>query len=165
MWESFIYSWAWEGRRHTWKDVKKRAQDNAWFLEAGREIVALSTINPSRKESKDDAFWAFSAARLVGFIWWATLQGTGAEMLQQAHLGKGLEPLKENNRVAYRIYENGVVVLNDSMEDQSIDITLPAGFNANGLLDLYHTSKRIPVRNRKLKVAVPKKSARVYVAQ
>ncbi len=166
MWESFIYSWAWEGRRHTWQDVKKRAHENEWYLKAGRRITALSTINPSWEEAKDDAFWAFSAARLVDFIWWASLNGTGAEILYQVHMGKGLEPFTEINNVAYRTFENGVIVLNDSMEDQhNIGVTLPDGFSASQLTDIYNGSGTIHVKNNKVNVSVPKKSARIYLSQ
>ena len=163
MWESFIYSWAWEGRRHTWDDVKKRAQDNAWYLNAGRRIVALSTINPALKEAKDNAFWAFSAARLVDFIWWATLNGTGAESLYQAHMGKALEPLKETNGLSYRAFENGIIVLNDSIDDQNVELSLPDGFQPKRLLDIYTGSQIIQIKNKKVRVIVPKKSARVYL--
>ena len=163
MWESFIYSWAWEGRRHTWDDVKKRAQDNAWYLNAGRRIVALSTINPALKEAKDNAFWAFSAARLVDFIWCATLNGTGAEALYQAHMGKALEPLKETNGLASRAFENGIIVLNNSMDDQNVELSLPDGFQPKQLLNLYNGSQIIQIKNKKVKVTVPKKSARVYL--
>jgi hypothetical protein len=163
MWESFIFSWAWEGRRHTWDDVKKLAKNNEWYLGTGRRITALSTINPSHKTAKDDAFWAFSAARLVDFVWWATLNGTGAEALYQAHMGKGLEPLKETNGLAYRAFDNGLIVLNDSETDQNIQLTLPAGFKPKRLMDLYNGSQVIQVSNKKVKVSVPKKTARVYL--
>jgi hypothetical protein len=162
-WESFIYSWAWEGRRQTWGDVKKMAKSNEWYLNAGRRITAKSFLNPARKEIKDDAFWAFSAARLVDFIWWAELNRTGAEVLYQAHMGKGLEPFKETNGLAYRAYENGVIVLNDSEVDQNVELTLPSGFQPKRLMDLYNSSQIIQVKNKKIKVAVPKKSARVYL--
>ena len=165
MWESFIYSWAWEGRRHTWADVKKRALDNEWFIDAGRRITALSTINPSRETAKNDAFWAFSAARLVDFIWWASLSGTGAEILYQAHMGKGLEPFKEINGLAYRTFENGIIVLNNSEEDQNIELPLPAGFQTRRVMDLYNGSQIIQVRNKKVKVEVPGESARVYLVK
>jgi hypothetical protein len=162
-WESFIYSWAWEGRRQTWDDVKKLAKNNEWYLNAGRRITAKSFLNRSRKEIKDDAFWAFSAARLVDFIWWAELNRTGAEVLYQAHMGKGLEPFKETNGLAYRAYQNGVIVLNDSEVDQNVELTLPSGFQPKHLMDLYNSSQIVQVKNKKIKVAVPKKSARVYL--
>jgi hypothetical protein len=163
MWESFIYSWAWEGRRHTWEDVKKRAQGNAWYLNSGRRITALSTINSSNKDAKNDAFWAFSAARLVDFIWWSDLNGTGAEDLYQAHMGKGLESFKETNGLAYRAFENGIIVLNDSMNDQNAELILPAGFQPKRLRDIFNGSKIIQVNNKKVKVAIPNKTARVFL--
>jgi len=163
MWESFIYSWAWEGRRHSWQDVKKRAQDNAWFLNAGRRITALSFLNPSRKEVKDDAYWAFSSARLVDFIWWSDLTGTGAETLYEVHMGKGLEPFTETNGLVYRKYENGIIVLNDTPEDRVIDLTIPAGFKTKNLLDIYNGSQPVQVKNKKIKLTVPGKAARIYL--
>ncbi len=163
MWESFIYSWAWEGRRHSWKDVKERAKANEWYLKSGRRITALSTINRSRKEAKDDAYWAFSAAKLVDFVWWATLEGTGAESLYRSHMGKALEPLKEVEQVAFRNYENGVIVLNDSMDDRKIEIALSPGIKHERILDLFDGEKTIKVNNRKITVTVPKKKARVYI--
>jgi hypothetical protein len=164
VWESFIFSWAWEGRRDTWEDVKKRAKANQWYQNSGRRIAALSTITRSRKSAKDDAFWAFAAARLVDFVWWASLSGTGAETLYQAHLGKSLEPLKEINGLAYRAYENGLIVLNNSEDDQSVELTLPAAFQPQGLLELYDGSLLTPVSNNKVNVAVPKMAARIYLS-
>ncbi len=163
MWESFIYSWAWEGRHDTWADVKKGAQDNAWFLDSGKRITALSTIKPFLKESKDDAFWAFSAANLVDFIWWATLNGTGAEVLYQVQLGKALEPLKEINMLASRTFENGLIVLNDGTEDQNVELALPKNLKRKYLLDLYNDSQIVKIRKGKVNILVPKSSARVYI--
>lgn len=166
MWESFIYSWAWKGRRpeDSWEKIKERAAQNEWYTKSGRRITALSTINPTRTEAKDDAFWAFSAARLVGFIWWATLKGTEAEMLYQVHLGKDLSPLKEEDGLSFRIYENGLIVLNDSTVDRTVEIVLPDSFQQNRLLDIYNDSKAIPIRDKKVKVSVPANSARVHMS-
>lgn len=166
MWESFIYSWAWKGRRpeDSWEKIKERAVQNEWYTKSGRRITALSTIDRTRTEAKDDAFWAFSAARLVGFIWWATLKGTGAEMLYQVHLEKALSPLKEEDGLSFRIYENGLIVLNDSTVDRTLEIVLPDSFQQNRLLDIYNDSKIIPIKNKKVKVSVPAKTARVHMS-
>lgn len=163
MWESFIYSWAWEGRRHTWSDVKKRAAENKWFLDAGRRITALSFLNPARKEVKDDAFWAFSAARLVDFIWWSDLSGTGADILYKVHMGKGLEPFKETNNLVYRNFENGIIVLNDNPEDKIIDLIIPAGIKTKNLLDIYNGLQPVQVKNKKIHITIPGNSARIYL--
>ncbi len=161
MWESFIYSWAWKGRHHTWEDVKKKARNNAWYTNAGRRITAMSYLDRSRKGVKEDAFWAFSAARLVDFVWWTTLNGTGAEVLYRAHMGKGVEPLTEAHKIAYRIFENGIIVLNDSDKEQSIELILPARFRAKHLVNLFN-NQVVKVTKGTVKVAVAGKTARVY---
>ena len=164
MWESFVYSWAWEGRRHTWKQVKRRARDNDSYLKSGRRITALSYLDRSRKEVKEDAYWAFTAARLVDFIWWAALDGTKAEALYRAHMGKALEPIREDAELAHRTFENGLIVLNNSEEDKEVECTLARGFGLSRLLDLFDGSRTLDVRNERVTVAVSAKSARVYIA-
>ncbi len=165
MWESFIYSWAWEGRRkeHSWTIIKERARNNEWYLKSGRRITALSTLNSSRTEVKDDAFWAFCAARLVDFIWWGSLKNTGAEQLYQTHLGNGLQPLQETDQLAFRTFENGVLVLNDSSQDKNKAITLPGEFKHKQLLDLYDGKNQIKVVKGQITVMVPRQTARVYI--
>ena len=164
MWESFIYSWAWEGRRDNWTNIKARANANDWYLKAGRRITALSTLNPSRKEVKEDSYWAFCAARLVDFIWWASLQGTGAEELYQVHLGKTLQSLQETDQVAYRTFENGVLVLNDSSQTMTKTISLPKEFRHRQLFDLYDDKKPMKVARGQIKVMIPMQSARIFIS-
>ena len=165
MWESFIYSWAWEGRypRHTWEAIKQRSRDNEWFLKSGRRITALSTLAPSSKDVKEDAFWAFSAAKLADFIWWASLEGSGAEALYQAHMGQSLEPIREDAQVAHRTFDRGLIVLNDSEEDREVQCELAPGFNGEVLLDLFDGAKTLELRDRRITAAVPAKKARVFV--
>ena len=160
-WESFIYSWAWEGRRHTWQDVKESARSNEWFLKAGRRIVASSYLDRSRPEVKDDAFWAFSAARLVDYIFWEGLEGTGAEILYRAHLGKGRGSLQESEGVAFRLFERGVIVLNDSMNDQVVRVPVPDDLAR--LVDAFDGARLVQAASGQITVQVPKKKARVYL--
>jgi len=162
MWESFIYSWAWEGRRNSWPEIKKRAADNEWYYNAGGRIVAFSYLNNTRKEIKEDAFWAFSAARLAGFIWMATLNGSGAEILYNTHMGEPVSELREDNGIAYRIFRNGIIVLNDTPSDRDIGITLPRDIKAREMADVFTNSSPIRLRSGKLSVTVPGKTARVY---
>jgi hypothetical protein len=166
-WESFIFSWSWEGRRkeHSWTNIKERARANEWYVNAGRRIMAKSSLNPSRLEVKEDAYWGFGAARLVDFIWKATLKGTGAEKLYQTYMGKGLQTLQETDQVAYRTFENGVIILNDSEQDRIKEISLPNDFIYKQLLDLYDGQRLVKIVNGQIKITIPKKSARVYIAK
>ena len=164
MWESFIFSWAWEGRRHTWSDVKKKAKANEWFLNAGRRIVALSFLDPKRHNMKNDSFWAFANARLVDFILWANFDHTEVEFLNRVHLGAGLGPYKETEQVAFRFFENGLIVLNDSSEDRGIKLPVAPGFTHRQLLDLNDGKTTIRVDQGAVVVKVPGKMVRIFVA-
>lgn len=165
MMESFIYSWAWKGRnpKQNWTAIKKRAKENDWFVRAGRRLTALSYLDPSRKEVKDDAFWAFSAARLLGIIWWSNLENTGAERLYQAHMGASLQTLQETDQVAYRAFKNGIIVLNDGTEEKTVTIKLPSQLPNKYFLDLYDGKRQVKVVDGRIKVTVPMKKARVYL--
>jgi hypothetical protein len=163
MWESFIYSWAWEGRRHTWSDIKARAATQQWYLDAGRRIVANAKLDPERHDMKDDGFYALAAAKLIDFILWSNLGRTEVEFLNRAHMGAALHPYQETGNVAYRFFTNGLVVLNDSMDDRTIELTAADGFAQTTLLDLYEGKKTVRVRNGKVKVSVPRKMARIYI--
>jgi hypothetical protein len=163
MWESFIFARGTRRAQHTWDFIKERARQNEWYVKAGRRITALSTPDISREGIKEDIFWGFCAARLVDFVWWASLKGSGAEELYQVHLGKDLQLLQESDKVAYRAYENGVLVLNDNSQNITKEISLPKEFKHKQVFDLYEGKKPIKVTKGKIKVAVPKQSARVYI--
>ena len=164
-WESFIYSWSWEGRHQNqnWTSIKEQIKSYDWFIKGGRRITALSYLDPLRKEVKDDAYWAFCAARLTGMIWWSTLKNTEAEQLYQVHMGKSLQPLQEVNQIAYKTFENGIIVLNDNIENKAITINLPSEFYHKQLLDLFDGKKRVEIVDGHINVTIPMQAARIFV--
>lgn len=119
-------------------------------------------MNSSRLEVKDDAFRAFSPARLVDYIFWEGLEGTGAEILYRAHLGRGRGPLQEENGVALRLFERGLVVLNDSLSDQEVEVPVPEDLSS--LVDPFDGAVVIQATAGRITVSVRKKKARVYLA-
>jgi hypothetical protein len=163
MWESFIFSWAWEGRRHTWNDVKAKAKANQWYLDAGRRIVALAFLDPQRHDMKNDSSWAFACARLVDFVLWANFDHTEVEFLNRVRLGSGLGPYQDSEQIAHRFFENGLIVLNDSLEDREITLHVADKFTPAQLLDLYDGKKTVPVDNGVVRVHVPSKMARILM--
>ncbi len=165
MMESFIYSWAWEGRnpKQNWEYIKNLIEKNKWYTDAGKKLTALSYLNPSRKEVKDDAFWAFSMARLLGIIWWANLENTGAEKLYQTHMGNELQTLQEFDNVAYKVFQNGIIVLNNNDGNKTVSIKLPMNFNHKQLYDLFSENKKLNIVKGKIEVTIPGKKARIYL--
>ena len=163
MWESFIFSWAWEGRRHTWGDVKAKAKASQWYLDAGRRIVALAFLNPARHDMKNDSFWAFVSARLVDFVLWVDLAHTEVEFLNRVHLGHGLGPYQEADGIAHRFFENGLIVLNDSSEDREATLRVADELAGAHWYDLYEGNKPVPLDHGAVKVSVPGRAARILV--
>ena len=165
MWESFIYSWAWKGRQASWEDVKASAAANAWYTDAGRRILALSYLGNTEQTVKDDAYWAYVAAHLVGFVWsdYGTIGENEARALYDVHLGHALEPLREENGVASRAFEGGVLVLNNSLDEPQVTVAIPTGAAYKSLTDLY-SGRKVRAGQAGLTVRVPRLSARVYRA-
>lgn len=163
MWESYIFARGTRRTQHTWEFIKERARQNEWYTKAGRRITALSTPDFSQPSIKEDMFWGFCTARMVDFIWWANLSGSGAEELYKVHLGNPLQSIQESDNVASRAFEKGVLVLNDNPQSVSREIILPKEFRHNQLLDLFDNKKPQLVRKGKIKVSIPKQSARVYL--
>ena len=123
--------------------------------------MASCYLNRTRPEVKEDAFWAFAAARLVDYIFWEGLEGTGAEILYRAHLGKGRGQLQEAHGIAFRLFERGVIVLNDTMNDQAVRVPVPGDLSR--LVDAFDGSRFVQAVSDQITVEVPKKKARVYL--
>ncbi len=162
MWESFIYSWAWKGRGATWEDVKKFAKDNEYFTSRGKRITGLSYLDKNSKTVKEDAFWAFVNARLVDIIWWSYLKDTGAEALYRVHLGKPSGKFVENGKLVYRVFSDGIIVLNNSLYPKKISFVVPAQFKHKKLYNIFNKNKRVSLRGKKFKFHMPANSGRVF---
>jgi len=162
MWESYIFARGTRRTQHSWEFIKERARQNEWYVKAGRRITALSTPDISQPGIKEDIFWGFCTARMVDFVWWARLSGTGAEELYKVHLGKPLQSIQETDKVASRVFEKGVLVLNDNSQDISKEVILPKEFRQKQLLDLFD-NKLMRITKGRIKVTIPKQSARVYL--
>jgi hypothetical protein len=164
MWESYIFARGTRRSQHTWEFIKERARQNDWYVNAGRRITALSTPDIKVPGIKEDIFWGFCTARLVDFIWWASLEGTGAEELYKVHPGKDFQKLQELDKVAYRSFENAVLVLNDNLNEITKEIPLPKEFIHKQVYDLFNNKKPLKVTRGKIKVTIPKQAARIYLA-
>jgi hypothetical protein len=70
----------------------------------------------------------------------------------------------EIDGVAYRPFQNGIVILNDSMDNRRLDLPLPDNFKPDRLLDLFDGSRTLRVKGGKIRLNVPRKMARVYLS-
>lgn len=78
------------------------------------------------------------------------------------HMGKKLQDIHEFENVAYNIFENGIIVLNDNTVDKTVTIKLPPEFNYSKLVDLYNENRTLDIVNRQIRITAPAKKARIY---
>lgn len=156
--ESYICSWAWEGRRENWSRLKELAKKHEPYLSAGGQIVALSYLGRTQTTVKDDAYFCYAAARLSGFIW---VGDDTVKELYQVHLGEPRTPLLSSDGIDYRIYRNGIIAINGEDIDKTVTISLPGEIDFNAVFDLYG-GKLISVEEGNLPLSIPASSGRVY---
>jgi len=156
--ESYICSWAWEGRRENWSQLKELAKRYEPHLSAGGQIIALSYLGRTQTTVKDDAYFCYAAARLSGFIW---VGDDAAKELYRVHLGEPLSALICSDGIDYRIYRNGIIAMNGDNFDQTITIAMPSEADFKAVFDLYD-ERLINVSEGNLQLSIPACSGRVY---
>jgi len=159
--ESYIFSWAWEGRKLGFPQIRHYADLYAPYLAAGGAVYALPFPVDSRTRV-EDYFFAYAAARLSGFFCNIGAESEEDPVLQLLRNDLG-EPLAETNWLAdhaYRVYERGVIALSGSDEPRSVEISLPQGYPAK-LTDLL--SGDTTGCGRAVALQLPAQSGRVWV--
>jgi hypothetical protein len=129
MLESYICTWVSKDRWFDWKKhwheqgVKLRP-----YLEAGKQVQALSYIGHTPYGIKEDAYFCYATARLAGFVWngGVPLSNPDVAPLYRLRLGKPLGDEKEENGVYWRAFEAGLVAVNpDRKRDGFIAVKPP----------------------------------------
>jgi len=165
MWESFINGPS-RAREYNLSNMQYIADHWADYEDTGKRIVALAYSGSTTGDVKEDAYFAYAWARLLGFPWadWFTLKDKPGRELYDVKLGKYLQKHQKLDSVMFRACENGVVVTTIRDGEQSVTIPLPAPFRHVRLLDVY-SGAPVPVDSGKLTVTLPNRAGRVYVAQ
>ena len=115
MLESYICTWA---SKERWFDWKKhwhaQGEQLRPYLEAGKQVQALSYLGHTPYGIKEDAFFCYASARLAGFVWngGCPLSNPDTAVLYRLHLGKPLGNEVEENGVYWRAFEAGLVAVN-----------------------------------------------------
>ncbi len=161
--ESFIFSWAWKGRFHTWPQIKQGAKRWAPYLQSGGTIQALTFLGRTEKSVDQDAIYAYAAAQLCGYMWsdYQTGKGPLCHELRSLNLGKALTPMLDNKTVNYRVFEKGIAAVNDTPHSHTLTIELPRSPKENTFYDLYE-KKRIDAENGRIKLTIPALAGGVF---
>ncbi len=161
--ESYICSWAWEGQRENWSQLKELAKKYEPYLSAGGQVIALSYLRRTQSKTKDDAYFCYAAARLSGFIWsdYLTISDDSSKVLYQAHLGEPLTSIISSDEIDYRVYRRGIIAINGDDVDRAVTIPMPSEVDFKSVFDLYD-ERLINIEDGNLQLSIPGSSGRVY---
>ncbi len=129
MLESYICTWVSTERWFDWKThwheqgIRLRP-----YLEAGKQVQALSYLGHTPYSVKEDAHFCYATARLAGFVWngGVPLSHPDVAPLYRLRLGKPLCNEQEDGGVYWRAFEAGLVAVNpDRTKDGLIAIKPP----------------------------------------
>jgi hypothetical protein len=123
MLESFILTSS-RYRWQDWEELQKMRQGTDPALQAGKAVLALSYCGYTPNPIDDDAFYAYTCARLFGYAWadWFTLADARSTLLYRLNLGAPKSEILEYNGLLYRIFEEGVVVVNPYKGERELRI-------------------------------------------
>ena len=130
-----------------------------------KPITALAYAGVSQEDVKEDAYYSYVWARILGWPWadWFTLRDKPGEELYDVRLGGFVtEPVQLPNAV-YRICRDGVLVAVTAAERQVVEVPIPEECRFERMRDVFRGQDR-RVREGVLRVRLPGQSGRVFAA-
>lgn len=162
--ESFITTWVSEDR---WGDWYKNWNGIDKKIPAGKQVCCLSYLGHDIYHSfKEDAFFCYASARLMNLIWGAgynksqVKDDSPVRLLYSLKLGPPATDEKVSDGVHYRVFKNGIVVVNPVNEKKglTVDYDMPT----KSLWDAFD-DRVLQVENGKAVLKLPPGSGRVYM--
>ncbi len=169
MLESYILTHVSTRRWQSWEQIQKLRQETAPAVEAGKVVLALSYVGYTPNSIDEDAFYAYACARLFGYCWadWFTLADAPATLLYRLKLGAPRSEVLESNGMLYKLFQNGVVVVNPNYENRELKVKTGFTFLRDVLTNRRYAphdeSKGITLDTQELQAIIPAQSGRVFV--
>ncbi len=162
--ESYICTWVakdrWGDWHKDWNGIDKK-------IPAGKQVCCLSYLGHDTQHTvKEDAFFCYASARLMNFIWGAgydkdkVKDDTPIRQLYSLTLGQPVAEEKVVDEIHYRIFKNGVVVVNPT--DDARKLTLNKDIRLPLLWDVYE-NKVLKTEQGSITLNLPEQSGRVYI--
>ncbi len=162
--ESYIVTWVAENR---WGDWHKDWNGIDKKIPAGKQVCCLSYPGHDKQYTvKEDAFFCYSSARLMNFIWSAgynkkTVKDDSAiRKLYGLRLGQPVTEEKIVDEIHYRIFKDGLVVVNPT--DDSKKLTIKNEIRLPLLWDVFNDDI-LELKDGSITLDIPAQSGRVYV--
>ncbi len=162
--ESYIVTWVSEDR---WGDWHKNWNGIDKKIPAGKQVCCLSYPGHDKNYTvKEDAFFSYASTRLMNFIWSAgynknTIKDDSSiRQIYGLHLGQPVTGEIVVDKVHYRIFKDGFVVVNPT--DDSKKLSINKNLRLSLLWDVYE-DKYLEVENGSITLNIPGQSGRVYI--
>lgn len=174
MWESFIWRSAFDGDKEplvktrrweprTWDRLLAAQADWRPQRETGPSVAPLTYL-PDPSSEAENAFFAFAAAQLAGFEQWTGTCGKRRDILRRLYRlrpGKAISEIVEAGGVAYRQFENALIVCNHSDKTIEVRVPVPPSLPA-ALVELFDVRK-MSTEEGNVVLSLPPESGRIVV--
>jgi len=145
--EACLYGAGVVAKTCTWEDAKYMGEMQAEAVRHGKIPIILSYFDAQPIVTRTDrALYTYAYARLYDLGWsdFFTMVGADGDVkdaqdLYNAHLGKPVGVISATDRVHYRLFENGVVLVNPDLWGKTVTIPVT---RTGKLYDVCHYATR-----------------------
>lgn len=128
--------------------------------------VMDSSYLPDPASEAENAFFAYAVARLAGFDQWTgmcALRRDTLRRLYRVETGPASSELVEVGDVAYRQFQNALIVCNHSTQTVEVRVPVPPALRT-ALIELFDV-REIPITEGHVVLSLPAESGRVIVSR
>jgi hypothetical protein len=176
MWESFVWRSPFDGDKapmvktrrwepRSWKELLAAASRWQPLIAHGTSIAPLTYL-PDPASEAENAFYAYSAARLAGFDQWTATVVKQRDILRRLYrvdTGPAVSEVVELGGAAYRQFQNALIVCNHSPRMVELRASLPPALRA-AAVELSEV-RPLPIVDGGVALSLPAESGRVIVSR
>lgn len=167
MWESCLYGSGVVAPTSTWEDAKYSGELQQDAIRHGKVPVILSYFDAQPIGVRaDKALYTYAYSRLYNIGWgdWFTIMGRECDVkmaraIYSAKLGKPAGGVVSSGRAYYRVFQNGVALVNPDKQARTVTLTVPH----NGVLNDVCFDDTLTAKNRTLTVELRPASGKVLL--
>jgi hypothetical protein len=173
MWESFGWRSPVAGDKAPMVDARrcgswKEFSDAYRRRSQGKHTVSITALTylPDPATESENAFFAYAAARLVGFEQWTATCVKRRDILRRLYrvaTGRATSEIVEAGGAAYRQFQNALIVCNHSKQVVEVRVPLPPALRTAAVELL--AIRELPIVDGHVALSLPAESGRVIVAR
>lgn len=165
MWEACIAGNGTSEKMNEWVELKALGESYSEAVKKGKLPIILSYFDAQPQEVvRDRALYTYAYSHFYGFLWadWFTLLAKNQELAKQLYstrLGTPVGNVTQSGICYYRVFKNGVAIINPSNESTQVKIQLK---QSGELADVGYGRSIVPV-NGSVSIEMTPDSGRILV--